>query len=357
VKKSLQIVILAGGTGTRLWPFSREKTPKQFQPLVGNKTLFQLAVSRALKITKLKNIFVATNKQFVKIVHEQSPRILPKNILAEPAFRDTATCLGFAATVLEKQKPKGVMVVLYADHLIRDEAELARKIRAAAVLARSEKLAIVEIESQFPATQFGWVKCGKELPPVHGEKVLSFKKFTEKPDIIHARRFHSSEKYLWNTGLYVWRTDTLLKKFREHLPQTSRHLAKIARNLNSPKIIAHEYSTCEKISIDYGIMERVATSEVVILPAKLGWSDVGTWESLKDELSKDTENLIENDHITLDSSGNFVKTTQKKFIALVGVKNLVIVDSGDTLLVCEKSQSGEIKKVVQKLVARKTKLL
>ncbi|MCK5471800.1 mannose-1-phosphate guanylyltransferase [Candidatus Gracilibacteria bacterium] len=351
-KSSLQILILAGGVGTRLWPMSRKKLPKQFQPLIGRRTLFQLAVSRARKITESKNIFVATNKQFSKIVKKQAPALPVKNIISEPAFRDTATCLGFAATILEQRNPGGVFAVVYADHLIREEEEFIRKIHAAAEVASSGKLAIIEVESQFPATQLGWAEVARELKKSRGEQVFELKKFIEKPDLTHAKKFHRSKKFFWNTGLYVWRSDVLLSKFREHLPRTFARLMKISKNLNSPKIIKKEYSACEKISIDFGVMEKVPSHEVVILPAKLGWSDVGTWESLKNELSDSAKNLIENDFLAIDSVGNFVKLDSKKFVALVGVKNLVVVETADVILICEKSKSGEVKKVVQQLEKR-----
>jgi len=370
VKSPLQILILAGGVGTRLWPMSRKKLPKQFQPLIGRQTLFQLAISRARKITGPKNIFVATNEQFSKTVKKQAPALPAKNVISEPAFRDTATCLGFAAAILEKRNPGGVFAVVYADHLIREEAEFIRKIRAAAEIASSGKLAIIEVESQFPATQLGWVEVAlsRELKKSRGERVFELKKFIEKPDLLRAKKFHRSKNFFWNTGLYVWRSDVLLSKFQAHLPKTFARLMKISKNLNSPRIIKKEYSACEKISIDFGIMEKVPPREIAILPAKLGWSDVGTWESLKlvleqhrrNELSDADENLIENDFLAIDSTGNFVKLDSKKFVALVGVKNLIVVETKDALLICQKSKSGEVKKVVQNLengVEQRRKLL
>lgn len=360
----LQVVILAGGTGTRLWPFSRRALPKQFQPLIGRRTLFQLAVERARRLTVSKHIFVATNEKFIPVIKRQAPEILPSNLISEPAFRDTATCLGYAATVLEARQPGGVMAVIYADHLIQDQKELVHKIRAAAELARAGKIAIIEVESQYPATELGWVETGRPLTPTLGQRVLTFKQFREKPNLATARKFHQRSNFFWNTGLYVWRTDVLLAKFTKHLPQSADHFQKIAvalckksfskKTLN--KLIQEHYSACEKISIDYGVMEKLNSAEVVILPARLGWSDMGTWQSLKDELSKPSENLIENSNLTIDSRGNFVKTLDKKFVALIGIDDLVVVDSRDALLICRKERSGEVKKIVQKL-EEKGKLL
>ncbi len=350
--KPLQILILAGGVGTRLWPMSRQALPKQFQKLVGQKTLFELAVARARKLASPQNIFVATNQQFTKVVKKQAPAIPPKNIISEPAFRDTATCLGFAAALLEARNPGGVFAVVYADHLIRAEEVFVAKIRAAAELADTGKIAIVEVESEFPATQLGWVEVGQNLPPVQKQKVFALSKFVEKPDLVRAQKFHASPKYFWNTGLFVWRSDFLLSKFQAFLPDTFARLQKMTAANFAPKIVAKEYSACQKISIDFAILEKVDPSEIAILPAKLGWSDVGTWESLKNELSKDAENLVENDFVAIESSGNFVKTNSKKFVALVGVHDLVVVETDDAILICEKSHSGKVKDVVKNLEQR-----
>ncbi len=360
MKPPLQILILAGGIGTRLWPMSRRNLPKQFQPLVGNKTLFQLALTRAKKVTSSENIFIATNQEFTKLVRRQAPEIPTRNIIAEPDFRDTATCLGFAATILESRNPGGVFAVLYADNLIQNEAEFTRKVRAAAEIANSGKIAIIEVESNFPSTQYGWVEVAKKLPSACGEKVFELKRFVEKPNLINAKKFHISKKFFWNTGLYVWRSDILLSKFQAHLPKTFTRLMRISQNLNSKKIIKKEYSACEKTSIDFGIMEKIPASEVAILPAKLGWSDVGSWESLKNELSNTTENLVDNDFFAIESTGNFIKTFSKKFVALVGVSNLAVIETADAILICQKERSGEVKKIVQFLekgVEKQKKLL
>ena len=355
-KKNIQIVILAGGTGTRLWPLSRQAKPKQFQSLVSKRTLFQLAVARALRTAKLENIFVATNENFISLVRKQAPQILRKNILSEPAFRDTATCLGYAATVLQQRNPGGVMAVVYADHLIQDEKELVRKIQAAAEVAKSGKLSIIEIKSSYPATQLGWVQVQKKLGKVQGEDVFELKRFVEKPNLTKAKKFHANKNYFWNTGLYVWRTDILLNKFKKHLPKTFQRLRKISSNLKNKNLIKKEYSACQKISIDYGIMEKVNPAEVAILPAKLGWSDVGTWSSLKDELSDKKKNLIEGSCLNIDTEGCLIKSDSKKLIVTIGLKNLVIVDTADALLICPKECSGDVKKIVE-MLAEKKKLL
>lgn len=348
-KAVIQVVILAGGTGTRLWPISREDRPKQFQRLVGRSTLFEEAVARAKLVTTKEHIFVATNERYVAEVRKQAPTIPLKNIIAEPAFRDTATCLGYAAQVLECRTPGGVMAVLYADHLISAREELRRKLRAAGELAALGKIAIIEVKSLYPATQLGWVKIGRQLMDASGQEVFAFEGFKEKPDLKKAIDFHRSGHYLWNTGLYVWRTDVLLDKFRQHLPDTYQRLQKIAQSLTSKKVVEREYAACQKISIDYGVMEKVRKDEVVILPADLGWSDVGTWESLKDELSKPTENLVDARHVGIDTTGCLIRGDSKRIIATIGLHDFVVVDTPDALLICPKNRSSDLKKIVEKL--------
>ncbi|MFH0834441.1 MAG: sugar phosphate nucleotidyltransferase, partial [Patescibacteria group bacterium] len=318
------------------------------------------AVVYADHLIRAEKTFVATNSQFTQVVKKQAPAISTRNIISEPAFRDTATCLGFAAAILEARNPGGVFAVVYADHLIRAEKTFVAKIRAAAEIAQSGTIAIVEVESEFPATQFGWVEVAKKLPNVRGQKIFELKKFVEKPDLARAKKFHASQKYFWNTGLFVWRSDFLLSKFQAFLPDTFARLQKMAQANFAAKIVQKEYSACQKISVDFASLEKVDPREIAILPAKLGWSDVGTWESLKNELSKDSENLVENDCVAVDATGNFVKIASKKLVALVGVQNLIVVETDDALLICEKNKSGEIKKVVQMLengVAARRKLI
>ena len=268
-------LILAGGTGTRLWPLSRESKPKQFQRLIGRTTLFQQAVARARRVGKPEEIYVATNSAFVAEVRRQAPRIPVKNIIAEPAFRDTATCLGYAAMILESRHPGQVCGVLYADHVIREEEELTAKLRAAEAVAQRGKLVIIEVKSLFPATQLGWVQVGKSLGTSKGEEVMAFERFCEKPNWEKAVEFHRRSEYLWNTGLYVWRTDVLLEKFAEHVPDTYARLALMRKEKFGKVVVDREYALCQKISIDYAIMERVRKDEVAILPADLGCEEAG----------------------------------------------------------------------------------
>lgn len=348
---------MAGGTGTRLWPLSRTNKPKQFQELISNKTMLQETIAR-LNFLKPQDIYVSTNSEYESIVREQTKgKISPQNIILEPALRDTAPSIGLAATVIARKNPKEVMAVIYADHLIQKKDEFIKKLKIAEKLAREENtLNIIEVKAKFPNVNLGYVKIGRMLKEINGSEVFAFEKFTEKPDLKTATAFLNSYKYLWNTGLYVWRVETILHKFKKHLPKTYANLQKIHKSLgtkNEKATIQKLYPLCDKISIDYGIMEKIDPREVRIIPAELGWSDVGTWESIFSELASGKQNnLVKARHIGIDTRGSLIYGTggtKSKLIATIGIKDLVIVETDDAILVCDKKRSHDLKKLVEKL--------
>lgn len=350
----MKAVILAGGIGTRLWPLSRVSKPKQFQKLTNGKSMLQETYER-ISFLKPEDIYIATNQQFFEEIIAQLPDVQMDNIILEPALRDTATCIGFAAMILSLKNPKDVMAVIYADHLVKDNKEFKNKLLTAEKVAKEKKtLNIIEVKARFPNVNLGYVEVGKKVDEVLGNDVLEFKKFTEKPDLKTAQKFFASYKYLWNTGMYVWRIDTILKKYEKHLPDTFQRLMKMKKSIgekNEQIVITKEYSECKKISIDYAIMEKVNTKEVLIIPAEFGWSDVGTWESIHDELvEKKEDNVFHGKHIAIDTKGSLIRTDNpNKIIASIGLEDMVVVDTPDALLICPKNRSQDVKKIVKKL--------
>ncbi len=354
----MKAVILAGGSGTRLWPYSRKTKPKQFQKLISGHTMLQDTFNR-LDFLNNKDIYVSTNEEHVSLVKEQlKGKLIPSNLIIEPALRDTAPCIGLAATVIGKKYPHEVMAIIYADHLIQNKKEFVEKLKIAEKLAIEEKsLNIIEVKAKYANVNLGYVKIGKMLKTIGGSEIYAFEKFTEKPDLAKALKLLESYKYLWNTGLYVWRTDIILEKYKKHLPKTYDSLKKIGDALGTAKeksTIQSLYPLCEKISIDYGIMEKVDTSEVRIIPAELEWSDVGTWESIFEEISKNPKNnVVKGEYINIDSEGCLIYGTPKKLIATIGIKDVVIVETDDSLLVCKKSKSQDVKKLVESIKKKK----
>ncbi|MBA4336680.1 mannose-1-phosphate guanylyltransferase [bacterium] len=355
----MKAVILAGGVGSRLWPLSRNKKPKQFQKITGEKTMIQETYER-LSFLRPEDIFIATNKDFFEdILLQQLPEIPSSNIILEPSLRDTATCIGFAAMKLSLIDPEDVMAIIYADHLVKDTDQFIEKLKVAEKLAKEQKtLNIIEVKAKSPNVNLGYVQAGKKIEEIDGNEVLEFKKFTEKPDLEKAKQFIESGDYLWNTGMYVWRIDTILEKYKKHLPDTYEKLIKMKNAIGTEQeesIVEKEYASCEKISIDYAIMEKVSPNEVRIIPADFGWSDVGTWESIHDELIKNPgDNVIQANFISVDTKGSLIKSDNpNKIIATIGLENIVIIDTPDALLICPKDRSQDVKKIVNLLEGKK----
>lgn len=303
---------------------------------------------------KPEDIYIATNKKFVQEVKKQAPQIPSQNIIDEPGFRDTASCIGLAATIIAKNHPKEVMAVIYADHLIKNKRKFVKKLRVAEKIAHQENtLNIIEVKAKFPNVNLGYVKIGKMLKRVDDIEIYSFEKFIEKPDLKTAEKFLQSYRYLWNTGYYVWRVDSILKEYQKHLPKTYQHLMKIQKALGTPQekaTLNREYLACQKISIDYAIMEKVDPKKVRIIPADLGWSDIGTWLALHQELaSSETANLTQGEALALHTKGSLIHNTEKKLVVALDLENIAIINTTDALLVCDKKHSQNVKKVVEKL--------
>jgi len=301
----MKAVILAGGGGTRLWPLSTPEKPKQFHSLVSDKTLLQDTFDR-LSFLEPEDIFVATNESYAHYIESQLPEIQKENIIIEPALRDTASCIGFAATIINNRFGKDeVMAIIYSDHLIKNKQQFEESLRIAEQIAKSEStLNIVEVPALTPNTGLGYVHLGPKWNTIDDTDIFEIKNFTEKPDLETAKKFVESGEYAWNTGIYVWKASTLLEKFAIHAQDTFEKFQKIDSALTTStsnstsensnpftdqkvtSVIAEVYPTLQKISIDFAIMEKVSPKEIRIILSNLGWSDIGTWDTLFAELEE-----------------------------------------------------------------------
>lgn len=345
-------VIMAGGIGTRFWPRSREKSPKQLLEIIGKGTLIQNTVKRLDRVAKVDNIFVVTNKMQKVLASKQlnAVSVGQEKILVEPVGRNTAACIGLAAIHIRNLDPKGVMVVLPSDHLIQDVAEYERVIKLAIEIAEeSGSLITIGIQPTHPETGYGYIQMFNEEGkhnPFFSRGVCKVKTFAEKPTLQVAEKFLASGDFLWNSGQFVWRVDAILKKLELLLPDLYSELMKIEKTIGTSQYqstLDKVYGLIRGISIDYGVMEKA--DDVYIIPGNFGWSDIGSWDEVYKMSGKDEHgNSITGKAILKDTANSYI-FAQEKVIAAIGVDDLIVVDTGDALLICRRGRSQEVKDI------------
>ena len=342
-------LIMAGGYGEQFWPQSRRKLPKQFLSLTDpQRTMIQITVDRISNLVDIQDVYVITNRAFHDIVKEQLPDLPDENILCEPVGRNTAPCIGLGAIHMKKKYGDAIMLVLPSDHLIKDNAEFEKKLILASQIAESEKnLVTLGINPITPETGYGYIETCKTD---NNTDVCEVKRFVEKPDLETAKRYLESGNYLWNSGMFIWKVSTILDSFEKYLPAIYNGLQEIAAALSSPfakETLERVFPSFESISIDYGIMEK--TQHIMVIPSEFGWDDVGSWKAVgRHREHDDCDNASIGDVIMIDTNNTIVQG-EKRMIACIGLKDLVIVDSGDAVLVCHQDRVGDIKKLLSKL--------
>ena len=349
-------VIMAGGVGSRFWPMSRRARPKHLLPLLNGKPLIEATIDRVAPISSHERVIIVTNEYQQRRITDVLYDLEPDNFLIEPFGRNTAPCIGLAAVKINSIDPKAVMMVLPADHIIEDVEEFQRCLRQAVDIASGgDSLLTIGIPPTRPETGYGYIQR-EEVQDEPG--VYQVKTFAEKPNLETAKRFIKCGDFYWNSGIFIWRTDLILKQFEEYLPEHFHQLKKLEKHFGGDgerKNLRRIYKRLPGISIDYGIMEHARS--VKVIEGRFGWGDIGSWEEAYRRSSKDKhQNAAVGDHMFLDSKRCYVNAS-RKFVAVVGMEDTIIVESGNALLVCKRDNAQDVKRVVEKLERKNLKRL
>lgn len=338
-------MIMAGGVGSRFWPVSTQQFPKQFHDMLGTgQSLIQRTFERINDLVPSENILIATNESYEELVLKQLSKASKNQLLLEPAMRNTAPCILYAALKIYEQNPDGVMLVAPSDHWIDDEKEFSRNIQTSfEACADQDILMTLGIQPNSPNTGYGYIQF-----ETSEQEIKKVKNFTEKPNLETAEAFLASGDYLWNAGIFVWSAKSIIKAFEQSLPAMLSLFdkANVYNTNEESSFIQTHYPNAENISIDFGIMEKA--TNVHVLPVDFGWNDLGTWGSLYNKLEKDSNNnaTVGSENIFRDASGNMVRTQSGKRVVIQGLTDYIVVEKDDVLLICPKKDEQDIKQIV-----------
>ena len=350
---TLHAVVMAGGSGTRFWPMSRQNQPKHLLPLAGTRTLIQQTVARTAPLVAPDRIWVITNADHAAEVHRQVPELPLESIVAEPCPRDTAPCIGLAATIVLGRDPNAVMVVMPADHLIEPDTDFRRTVEAAVGLVREDprRLVTLGIKPDRPATGYGYIQRGPRLPGREAPPVFSVTSFREKPAQELAAQYVESGEFYWNSGIFVWSARTIREELRASRPRLAEALERIRATWWSPArevVFRREYQAIERISIDYAVMERAGN--VLVIEAGFRWDDVGSWGAIRRLHDQTADgNTLVGAHCGLDTRTSIVITDSGHLVATLGVDNLIIVQSGNAALIADRREEERVKQLVERI--------
>jgi mannose-1-phosphate guanylyltransferase len=349
----LKVVIRAGGIGTRLWPYSRKKRPKQFHAMTGTATMLQDAVGRVKSIANTEDIFVSTGAETAGLVYEQLPELSTDQVIIEPALRNTGPAVGLECALLEARDPGCIIASLGSDHYIGKNKVFCSLLSIAETALNDfpEHLFTLGVKPTRAETGYGYICRGSELTSFDGVPIHSVEAFTEKPDLVRAKAYTDSGNYLWNSNMFVWKASTVLDLFKRYEPDMYAGLMRIADAVggnHETDVIAHEYPKLKQIAVDNAIIERA--KNVATIEADIEWGDIGSWAALTDVLPTDTlGNLFSGEVVSIASNNSTVYAAPEKIVALIGVDDLVVVDTEDALLVCRKEDAQRVREVIDKI--------
>lgn len=349
-------VIMAGGNGTRLWPLSRQKKPKQLHAFTSEKPLVLETYHRLLPLIKRENIFISTTPELKPEIQDVLKDLPEENYIVEPAQMGTAAACALATTVVANRNKDALVAFFPADPFIEDEAEFRRIIAyGEEILAKYKNYILtIGINPTSPNVNYGYIQMDSQIENSGDFKVFSVKEFKEKPDLKTAKKYVASWEYLWNAGIFLWNASHFMNLVKKNLPNTNKVMSKIKKSIGKPeyeKVLKEEYAKVEKTTVDYAIIEK--TKNIIVIPGDFGWSDIGTWGSILEVLSKKEEKniIVKGNHIGVNNS-NVMVLGNDKLIATVGLKDVVVIDLPDVTLVCNSKRSHEIKDLLQQLKDR-----
>ncbi|MGA8143147.1 MAG: sugar phosphate nucleotidyltransferase [Candidatus Acidiferrales bacterium] len=358
-------VLLAGGRGTRFWPRSRMRTPKQLLNIAGRETMLRETVARLEPLFPLRNFWAVTNAEQVAAVRREMRGVPPSHILAEPVGRNTAAAIGLAAIHLAHTHGDAMMAVLPSDSYIADATHYRKLVRAALDLACAPgNFVVLGIPPTRPETGFGYIERGGAAERSRGITAFTVRRFTEKPELRLAKKYLASKRYLWNAGMFFWRVSTFLHSLKQFLPATHDALVELSRYIATPQYRSHMkriYARLDAISVDYAVMEPATrvkgAGRVLVIPANVGWSDIGSWAAVYELLAAQPgANVSSGPFHALDAAGNYL-WSPKKFVAAIGVRDLVLVETEDAVLLCSRERSQDVGKIVKWLEESRRKEL
>lgn len=340
-------VIMAGGKGERFWPKSRTSCPKQFLSLTSDgETMIQKTIKRLLPVVDMEDIFIVTNSAYTALVSEQLPEIPTENILAEPCARNTAPCIAFAAAVINRKYDDAVMLVLPSDHLIANEILYADTLKKAVKVAENgENLVTIGITPTYAETGYGYINFGDEK-----DGAYCVERFVEKPDLPTAEKYLASGKYLWNSGMFIWKLSSIMSNIQKFLPDIYNGAIKIGASFGTDSfndVLTREFTAFQSQSVDFGIMEKA--DNIYTIPGSFGWDDVGSWLAVERINDTDSDNNYINGNVVAEDTRHATICGGKRLIATVGVEDIIIVDTDDVVLVCSKNSTQDVKKIIARL--------
>ena len=349
----LHAVIMAGGSGTRFWPASRQSKPKQMLKMGAGRTMLQSTFDRLQGLVSSEHVLVLTNEQLIETVREQLPALPQEHIVGEPFRRDTAPCIGVAASLVCAADPDGVMVVMPSDHVIEPRAEFHRAVKAGLRLIqeRPELIVTFGIRPSYPAESFGYIQRGEPLLSAPGSNAFVVERFREKPDRATAEEYLAAGSFYWNSGIFMWKASTILAALEKFEPEMYGHIQDIAKGIGTSdfqRIFKDHFEKIQGKSIDFAVMERY--SQLAVIEAPFAWDDVGSWQAIARLIAPDEQgNAVDGPYLPIDSSGMIVRTDAEHLVVTIGLKDMIVVHTPDATLVAPKSEEERVREVVKQL--------